>query len=222
MRSPCILVGIILIALNSFSQSIPTAETIFSIHQKEKQQFEFYLQKGFTLKALVVQMGIDLSISVYKKGDTVRLAYFDSPNGENGPEPVLFDGPDSGKYMLVVEPLKEDTASSGKYSIRQISIGLIQAKHDTSFAAGSEITLGEMTPLKIENLTNLGMTSGFSKYHHPAIARGDYNWGRPSHSGSCRKSYRLQQRMLQILNWKNGLTPQETGCLFKMQSFKTG
>jgi hypothetical protein len=56
------------------------------------------------LDALIEQMGIDLSISVYKKGDTSRLAYFDSPNGEYGPERVLFDGPDNGNYILIVEP----------------------------------------------------------------------------------------------------------------------
>lgn len=176
MRSLYILTGISLIALNLFSQSIPTVETIFSIHKKDKQQFEFAIKKGYTLKALVEQMGIDLSISVYKKGDTSRLAYFDSPNGENGPERILFDGPDDGVYILIVEPLNEDTALLGKYSIRQISIRLMPAKHDTSFAAGSQIVLDYLNPLKIENLTNLGMIWGFLKYYHPAVARGDYNW----------------------------------------------
>ena len=176
MRPLYILSGISLIALNSFSQSIPTIETTFSIHKKDKQQFEFSLKKGYTLNALVEQMGIDLSISIYKKGDTSSLAYFDSPNGEYGPEKILFDGPEDGDYILIVKPLDEDTASVGKYSIRQISIRLIPAKQDTSFAAGSEIVLDHPDPLKIENLRNLGMIWGFLKYYHPAVARGDYNW----------------------------------------------
>jgi C-terminal processing protease CtpA/Prc len=176
MRSLYILIGISLFALNSFSQSIPTTETIFNIHKKDKQQFEFSLQKGYTLNAVVEQMGIDLSISVYKKGDTSKLAYFDSPNGEYGPERIVFEEPTGGNYIMIVEALDDDTASSGKYSIRQISIRMIQAKHDTSFANSSEIVLDYLNPLKIDNLTNLGMIWGFLKYYHPAVARGDYNW----------------------------------------------
>jgi C-terminal processing protease CtpA/Prc len=176
MRLLFILVCISLITFNGFSQAIPATETIFSIHKKEKQQFEFSLQKGYTLKALVKQNGIDLSISVYKKGDTSRLAYFDSPNGEYGPEPVIFDGPDNGDYVLIISPLDEDTALVGKYSIRQVSIRVMPAKHDSSFANGSEIVLDQPGSLEIENLTNLGMIWGFLKYYHPAVARGDYNW----------------------------------------------
>jgi hypothetical protein len=176
MRIPLTLAGIFLFGLTSFSQSIPPAETIFSIHKKEKQTFDFSLQKGYTLKALVKQMGIDLSISIYKKGDTSRLAYFDSPNGEYGPEPVQFEATDNGNYILVLEPLDENTVLEGKYSIRQLFIRVIQATHDTSFADGSNIVLKQLDPLKVENLTNLGMVWGFLKYYHPAVARGDYNW----------------------------------------------
>ena len=176
MRSGCFLFGISLLALQSFSQSIPTTETVFTIHKKDKQPFEFSLKKGYTLKAVVQQIGIDLSISIYKKGDTSRLAYFDSPNGEFGPERILFEAADSGNYLLVVEPLPEDTASSGKYAIHQIFIRVLQAKHDTTFVHGSGIVLNSLSPGMIDNLTNLGMIWGFLKYYHPAVARGDYNW----------------------------------------------
>src|SRR5450631_3547282 len=108
MRSPIALAGILLFSLNSCSQVIPTTETTFRIQKKEIKQFDFSLPKGYTLKAIVWQKGIDLSISVYKKGDTSRLAYFDSPNGEYGPEPVSFESPDGGNYIMVLEPIRED------------------------------------------------------------------------------------------------------------------
>jgi Peptidase family S41 len=176
MRSLFIITGIHLIALSAYSQAIPNKETVFIIQKKEKQLFEFSLQKGFTLKTVVKQMGIDLSISIYKKGDTARLAYFDSPNGEYGPEKIQFESKANGKYTLLIEPLADDTAMQGKYSIRQISIKIFRATSDSSFADGSKIMLDHLTSLQIENLTNLGMLWGFLKYYHPAIAAGDYNW----------------------------------------------
>jgi C-terminal processing protease CtpA/Prc len=176
LKTTIVTIGVSLIALSSYSQTIPNSETIFNIQKKEKQSFEFSLQKGYTLKAVVKQIGIDLSISVYKKGDTARLAYFDSPNGEYGPERIQFESKADGNYTLLVEPLADDTALEGKYSIRQISIKIFQATNDSSFAEGSHILLDHLTSLQIENLTNLGMLWGFLKYYHPAIAGGDFNW----------------------------------------------
>jgi len=51
-----------------------------------------------------------------------------------------------------------------------------KAVTDTAFSKSSGIAL--ITPDKetIAYLTNLGMLWGFLKYHHPAIAKGDYNW----------------------------------------------
>ena len=158
------------------AQSIPSEETTFSIHKNEKQQFSFSLQKGYTLRAIIIQKGIDLEITVYKKGDTVKLGYFDSPNGEYGPEPISFESPEDGNYLLVIDPLPDDTAGEGKYSIRLKSIKILQAVHDTSFANGSGISTVVLNKVKIENLTNLGMLWGFLKYLHPSIAAGDHNW----------------------------------------------
>ena len=176
MRLLFIIICITCISLHAYSQAIPNKETIFTIQKKDKQLFDFHLQKGYTLKAIVKQMGIDLSISVYKKGDTTQLAYFDSPNGEYGPEKIQFESKADGNYILLVEPLADDTAREGKFSIQQIYIKIFKAISDSSFADGSHILLDHMTSLQIENLTNLGMTWGFLKYYHPAIAAGDYNW----------------------------------------------
>lgn len=176
MRIPLFIV-LLLSTANLFSQTIPVTETTFTIHKKEKQVFNFSLQKNYQLKAIVLQKGIDLGISVYKKGDTTnRLHLFDSPNGEYGPGPIAFESPADGDYIMFVEQLEDDSVLSGQYTIRQISIRQLQPKIDTSFANASGINAGSLSKLTIDTLTNLGMLWGFLKYHHPAIADGDYNW----------------------------------------------
>lgn len=50
------------------------------------------------------------------------------------------------------------------------------ASRDHQFEKGSGIDTIMPTPQNIKYLTLLGEMWGFLKYHHPAIARGDYNW----------------------------------------------
>lgn len=176
MRILFVLISILFISIDLFSQTIPSVETTFSIHKKEKQQFSFFLQKGYLLKAILIQKGIDLSISVYKKNDSTPLALFDSPNGENGPEPIAFESQSTGDYILVIEQLSDDSVLEGKYSLRQIYVQELKAKSDSSFAKGSRVVIGPLSKLKIDNLVNLAMLWGFLKYHHPSVARCDYNW----------------------------------------------
>ncbi|TLV00299.1 S41 family peptidase [Dyadobacter luticola] len=47
---------------------------------------------------------------------------------------------------------------------------------DKEFDGGSGFTISKLSPTQIDDLTNLGMLWGFLKYHHPAVANGDYNW----------------------------------------------
>lgn len=51
-----------------------------------------------------------------------------------------------------------------------------KAQTDTAFQKSSGITLNKLTSQQVENLTVLGQVWGFTKYYHPAVARGDYNW----------------------------------------------
>ncbi|MGV8964293.1 MAG: S41 family peptidase [Candidatus Saccharimonadaceae bacterium] len=50
------------------------------------------------------------------------------------------------------------------------------AKNDKEFDNGSNIVFPELTVKKIEDLELLGRIWGFLKYHHPAIAKGVYNF----------------------------------------------
>ncbi len=47
---------------------------------------------------------------------------------------------------------------------------------DNEFDSGSRITLHYTDNQTLANLALLGKIWGFLKYHHPSIARGDYNW----------------------------------------------
>lgn len=51
-----------------------------------------------------------------------------------------------------------------------------KAKQDTAFNSGSKISLDNVSPAQVEDLTALGKIWGFLKYHHPAISTGNYNW----------------------------------------------
>lgn len=50
------------------------------------------------------------------------------------------------------------------------------AKKDTEFNEGSLITLSDLDESAVKNLELLGRVWGFMKYHHPEIAKGNYNW----------------------------------------------
>lgn len=53
---------------------------------------------------------------------------------------------------------------------------LTKADQDTSFNNGSAIASIPLDARRIDDLTLLGKVWGFVKYHHPAVAAGEYNW----------------------------------------------
>lgn len=57
-------------------------------------------------------------------------------------------------------------------SLREFTL----AEKDTEFNKGSNIILGVQTEQRLDNLALLGKVWGFLKYHHPEIAKGNYNW----------------------------------------------
>jgi len=50
------------------------------------------------------------------------------------------------------------------------------AEKDKEFDEGSNIIFPKLNKQKIDNLELLGKIWGFLKYHHPAVAAGNYNW----------------------------------------------
>lgn len=61
-------------------------------------------------------------------------------------------------------------------TLQETEIKLTKAQLDKEFDNGSHIEIPALTPQLITNLELLGKVWGFLKYHHPAIAKGDYNW----------------------------------------------
>lgn len=53
---------------------------------------------------------------------------------------------------------------------------ILPAEKDKEFDNGSNITFSNLTNETINNLELLGKIWGFLKYHHPEIAKGNYNW----------------------------------------------
>ena len=51
-----------------------------------------------------------------------------------------------------------------------------KANSDTTFSNGSKINSIIISPQQTVNLAFAGQFWGFLKYHHPAVAKGDYNW----------------------------------------------
>lgn len=60
--------------------------------------------------------------------------------------------------------------------VSKAPLALFKAVNDTAFSRGSDIKYISLNKEVSAHLTLLGQLWGFLKYHHPAIAKGDYNW----------------------------------------------
>ncbi|SHJ18858.1 Peptidase family S41 [Mesonia phycicola] len=61
-------------------------------------------------------------------------------------------------------------------TLKEVEKQLSKAQLDKEFDNGSLIEFSNLATEKIENLELLGRVWGFLKYHHPEIAKGNYNW----------------------------------------------
>ncbi|WP_298901032.1 S41 family peptidase [uncultured Psychroserpens sp.] len=53
---------------------------------------------------------------------------------------------------------------------------LSKARMDKEFDTGSNISFHDLNEVQIKNLELIGRVWGFLKYHHPEIAKGNFNW----------------------------------------------
>ena len=72
------------------------------------------------------------------------------------------------------------------------SLEILKVEIDTEFDKGSNIAFPDLNSETINNLELLGRVWGFLKYHHPKIAKGNYNW-----------DYELLRFLPKYLNIKN-------------------
>lgn len=61
-------------------------------------------------------------------------------------------------------------------TLKEVEKELSKAQRDKEFDNGSSIELSNLTSENLKNLELLGRVWGFLKYHHPEIAKGNYNW----------------------------------------------
>ncbi len=95
-------------------------------------------------------------------------------------------------------------------------VQLVHAQTDTGFRRGSGITTSRVSPAQQQWLTDLGQVWGFIKYHHPAVAKGNYNMDaelfrflpRLLQAGNDAQAYRLMEQ------WVDGFGVPDscTGC----------
>ena len=73
-------------------------------------------------------------------------------------------------FVLTIDSKNVQTLKEDK------EIMIPKAREDKEFDSGSKVEFSNINSDDIKNLELLGRIWGFLKYHHPAIATGDYNW----------------------------------------------
>jgi len=72
-------------------------------------------------------------------------------------------------FVLSIDGENVQTLKEGKKELSKVQL-------DKEFDNGSLIELPNLSITEIKNLELLGRVWGFLKYHHPEIAKGNYNW----------------------------------------------
>ncbi|GHT66301.1 hypothetical protein AGMMS50239_27560 [Bacteroidia bacterium] len=91
---------------------------------------------------------------------------------------IVFGGLLVGKGKMWLDDLKISIDGRDVEKLKPYKLELFseKAKRDNEFDKGSNVIFPELTGQKIDDLELLGRIWGFLKYHHPAIAKGNYNW----------------------------------------------
>jgi C-terminal processing protease CtpA/Prc len=91
---------------------------------------------------------------------------------------IIFGGYLTGNGKMWLDDLKIsiDGKDFEKLKPDQLKLFSEKAKSDHEFDQGSNIIFPELTAQKIDDLELLGRIWGFLKYHHPDVAKGNYNW----------------------------------------------
>lgn len=82
----------------------------------EVHNYQVPLESGQFLRAVVIQRGIDVIVTVVGP-DGQKILQVDSPNGANGPEPVALAAKASGLHRIEVRALNKD-AGPGRYDVK--------------------------------------------------------------------------------------------------------
>jgi CubicO group peptidase (beta-lactamase class C family) len=86
----------------------------------DKHRYTVMLDAGMFAYFNLLQDGVDAMITTYDP-DGKKIQNFDSPNGRNGPEPVILFSDKKGKYVLEVTALDEK-GPQGKYKLTWVKL----------------------------------------------------------------------------------------------------
>ncbi len=81
-----------------------------------------------------------------------------------------------GKGKMWLDNLSVSIDGKDIKNVKPLVKKLLPADLDTQFNKGSGINEFQAGKQQLENLKQLGLIWGFLKYHHPNIAKGNYNW----------------------------------------------
>lgn len=91
-------------------------------------------------------------------------------------ERIVIGGILVGKGKMWIDQLSVSIDGKAIETLEPYQKELLPADVDTAFIEGSKVDEIQLTDAVSQELSRLGMIWGFLKYHHPAVARGEYNW----------------------------------------------
>jgi len=91
-------------------------------------------------------------------------------------ENIFIAGMLSGKGEVWFDDFVLSIDGKNVQTLKETERALSKAQLDKEFDSGSLIKFSNLITKDIENLELLGSVWGFLKYHHPEIAKGNYNW----------------------------------------------
>lgn len=126
---------------------------------RNQESLAFDNMRNNPIKGTTDWQAYEITLPYPKEADAIYVAGILSGKGEAWFDDfvVSIDGQD-------IQTLKEAEKVVSK------------AKLDTAFNKGSGISLAELSTKQIDDLSLLARVWGFLKYHHPEIAKGNYNW----------------------------------------------
>jgi len=107
----------------------------------QKHYYKIALEAGQYIHLLVDQRGIDVIVRLFGPNDK-EIAEVDSPNGTQGPEPVIAIAETSGTYHLEVLS-SEKTASAGRYEVKIADLRMATSQDRNRVLAKSALAEGK-------------------------------------------------------------------------------